>query len=113
VSALPDKVEIGEEPFYKWPAGRQREEMEEKVTEVIEFIPKTCPTCEELLSCRKLGGWGYFCTRCLMWGGTYDPYPIVKMVDEDGAVIEKKKKAAPKAKKEKSAPEAEEEKQAD
>jgi len=110
---FPDRTEIGEKTFDKWPAGRQREEMEEKVTEVIEFTPKTCPTCQELLSCRKLGCWGYFCTRCLMWWGTYDPYPIVKTYDESGAIVETKKKAAPKAKKEKSAQEAPEEKQAD
>ena len=55
--------------------------MAENATEVIEFVPKKCPTCEELLSCRKLGCWGYFCTRCLMWWGTYDPYPIVKTVE--------------------------------
>lgn len=43
----------------------------------IEFIPRECPTCKEMLSVKKLGVWGYYCTECLMWWGTYEPYPKV------------------------------------
>jgi hypothetical protein len=50
----------------------------EKSTEKIEFIPKKCPTCKQLLSVRHLGVWGYYCNDCMMWWGTYDPYPKVK-----------------------------------
>jgi hypothetical protein len=41
--------------------------MEEKVSmdDKIEFMPKLCPTCKELLAVKHLGG-------------TYDPYPKVK-----------------------------------
>jgi hypothetical protein len=46
--------------------------------EVVEFIPKTCPKCKELMSIRKLGVWGYYCIDCMFWWGTYDPWPKVK-----------------------------------
>ena len=49
-----------------------------KLNEQIEFIPKICPTCKELLSIRKLGVWGYYCVECMFWWGTYDPWPKVK-----------------------------------
>jgi hypothetical protein len=51
---------------------------EKESSEKIEFIPKKCPTCKQLLSVRHLGVWGYYCTDCMMWWGTYDPYPKVK-----------------------------------
>lgn len=51
---------------------------EDNMDELIEFIPKRCPTCKELLSVRKLGVWGYYCTECMFWWGTYDPWPKVK-----------------------------------
>jgi hypothetical protein len=54
--------------------------MGEKVSmdDRIEFIPKLCPTCKELLCVKHLGVWGYYCTECLMWWGTYEPWPKVK-----------------------------------
>ena len=45
---------------------------------VITFVPKQCPTCDELLTIRELGVWGYYCVPCMFWWGTYEPYPIVK-----------------------------------
>jgi hypothetical protein len=48
-----------------------------KMPDKIEFVPKECPTCKEMLAVKKLGVWGYYCTECLMWWGTYEPYPKV------------------------------------
>ncbi|MBC8501323.1 MAG: hypothetical protein H8D38_06185 [DPANN group archaeon] len=51
------------------------EEMEDiRVT----FVPKKCPKCGELMVCRELGVWGYYCIDCMFWWGTYDPFPEVK-----------------------------------
>ncbi len=55
--------------------------MNENKNEIVEFIPKNCPTCGDLLSVRKLGCWGYYCVDCMMWWGTYEPYPKVTVVE--------------------------------
>ncbi|MFH1511409.1 MAG: hypothetical protein ABIF10_06985 [Candidatus Woesearchaeota archaeon] len=44
----------------------------------IEFVPKMCPTCKEPLAVKWLGVWGYYCTDCMFWWGTYDPWPKLK-----------------------------------
>ncbi|MFH0978835.1 MAG: hypothetical protein V1837_06055 [Candidatus Woesearchaeota archaeon] len=46
--------------------------------EIIEFISRPCPKCKKLLAVKKLGVWGYYCTDCMMWWGTIDPYPKVR-----------------------------------
>ena len=43
----------------------------------VTFIPKKCPKCKELMVCRELGVWGYYCVPCMFWWGTYDPFPEV------------------------------------
>ncbi|MBU0667348.1 MAG: hypothetical protein ABIC91_03915 [Nanoarchaeota archaeon] len=43
----------------------------------VTFIPKKCPKCGDLMVCRELGVWGYYCVECMFWWGTYDPYPKV------------------------------------
>jgi len=55
-----------------------KENNDSELHEQIEFIPKRCPNCKELLTIRKLGVWGYYCIDCMFWWGTYDPWPKVK-----------------------------------
>ncbi len=55
----------------------------EVIKGTITFIPKKCPECNELLAVKNLGAWGYYCTECLMWWGTYDPYPLVNGKEQD------------------------------
>ena len=58
------------------------EELEEvKVT----FTPKKCPKCGDLMVCRELGVWGYYCVECMFWWGTYDPYPKVEGKPRSGS----------------------------
>jgi len=61
---------------------KENKNKDEELNEVIEFIPKRCPTCKELLSVRKLGVWGYYCVDCMFWWGTYDPWPKVRKKKE-------------------------------
>ena len=49
-----------------------------KESDTIVFKPKKCPTCKSWLTVKHLGVWGYYCTDCLMWWGTFDPYPKIK-----------------------------------
>ncbi|MBU1201554.1 MAG: hypothetical protein KJ583_03035 [Nanoarchaeota archaeon] len=44
----------------------------------ITFVPKKCPKCKELMVCKNLGVWGYYCEACMFWWGTYEPFPEVK-----------------------------------
>lgn len=44
----------------------------------IVFKPEKCPKCEELLTVRKLGVWGYYCEKCSFWWGVIKGYPKVK-----------------------------------
>jgi len=48
----------------------------------ITFTPKLCPKCGSMMSVRKLGVWGYWCDECRFWWGTYDPYPIEKVINK-------------------------------
>ncbi|MEM2121554.1 MAG: hypothetical protein QXU20_02780 [Candidatus Woesearchaeota archaeon] len=71
------EVELSEQEIAE--IKRKNDEMENiRIT----FTPKLCPKCGSMMSVRKLGVWGYWCNECEFWWGTYDPYPIEKVVNK-------------------------------